>query len=142
MTTTSENKAIVSEFFDRLNARDLGVIDELCADEFSVIIGRKGTGESAIGTEGLKAIYEEYFTAFPDFRHEIDEMVAEGELVGVFMTSIGTHEGEFRGVRPTGNEIAIEDTGLLRIRDGSIVDARPLSDMLGLFEQIGVTLDR
>lgn len=58
------------------------------------------------------------------------------------MTSTGTHEGEFRGVRPTGNVIAIEDYGLLRTRSGEIVDVRPLSDMLGLFEQIGVGLDR
>lgn len=142
MTTASENKAIVREFFHRLNAQDLDVVDELCADGVSVTINRKGTDESAIGTDGLQAIYEEYYTAFPDFHHELDELVAEGDLVGVFMTSTGTHEGAFRGVGPTGNEIAIEDFGLLRIEDGQIVDARPLSDMLGLFEQIGVGLNR
>lgn len=141
MTRESENKAIVGEFFDRLSAGDLDVVDELCADEFAVTIARKGAGESVIGTDGLEAIYEEYFAAFPDFRHEVDEMVAEGDLVGVFMTSTGTHEGEFRGVPPTGNEFAVEDTGLLRIEGGEIVDARPLSDMLGLFEQLGVSLD-
>lgn len=140
--TPAENKTTVREFFDRLNAQELDVIDELCADEFSVTINRKGTDESAIGTDGLQAIYEEYYAAFPDFHHEIDELVAEGDLVAVFMTSTGTHEGEFRGVGPTGNEIAIEENGLLRIRDGQIVDARPLSDMFGLFEQIGVGFDR
>jgi predicted ester cyclase len=107
-----------------------------------VVIGGKGTDESAIGPDGLKALCEEYCAAFPGFEHEIDEMVAEGDLVGVFMTSTGTHEGEFRGVRPTGNEFAIEDNGLLRIRRGEIVDVRPLSDMLGLFEQIGVGSNR
>lgn len=140
MTSKSENKALVEEFFGRLSDKDLSVIDELCAEEFAVVINRKGTGESAIGTDGLKAIYEEYRAAFPDFRHDIDVMIAEGDHVAVFMMSRGTHEGEFRGVQPTGNEIAIEDTGLLRIEDGNIVDARPLSDMLGLFEQLGVGL--
>ena len=141
MTTASRNKAIVGEFFDRLNARDFDVVEELCSDGFSVTINRKGTDEAAIGTDGLKAIYEEYYGAFPDFHHDVDEMVAEGDLVGVFMSSSGTHEGEFRGVRPTGNEFVIEDTGLLRLDQGNIVDARPLSDMLGLFEQLGVSLD-
>lgn len=142
MTIASENKAIVREFVDRLNAQDLDVVDELCADEFAVTINRKGTDASAIGTDGLKGLYEEYFAAFPDFHHKIDELVAEGDLVGVFMTSTGTHEGEFRGVQPTGNEIEIEDIGLVRIRRGDIVDVRPLADMLSLFEQIGVDLDR
>ena len=142
MTLNTENKELIDQFFDRLNDRDLSVVDALCADDFAVENNRKGTNESVIGPDGLKEIYEEYYAAFPDFRHEIDELVAEGDLVAVFMTTMGTHEGEFRGIRPTGNEVAIEDNGLLRIRNGKIVDARPLSDMLGLFEQLGVGLDR
>lgn len=141
MTSTTENKELVKEFFDRLNDQDLTVIDDLCADEFAVIINRKGAGQSAIGIDGLKALYEEYYAAFPDFHHDIDEMVAEGDQVAVFMMSRGTHEGEFRGIRPTGNEFAIEDTGLIRIEDRKIVDVRPLSDMLGLFEQLGMSLN-
>lgn len=140
--TTTENKALVDEFFERINDRDLGVIDELCADGFAVEITRKGADRAAIGIEGVKAMYEEYYAAFPDFRHDVDEVVAEGDLVAVFLTTSGTHEGEFRGIRPTGSEIEIEDTGLIRIEDGEIVDLRPLSDMLGLFEQLGVGLDR
>lgn len=142
MTTTTENKALVDEFFERINEQDLGVIDELCADGFAVEIARKGTDQPAIGIEGVKAMYEEYYAAFPDFRHDVDETVAEDDLVAVFLTTSGTHEGEFRGIRPTGREIEIEDTGLIRIEDGEIVDLRPLSDMLGLFEQLGVGLVR
>lgn len=141
MSTPSENKAIVREFFDRINDHDLSVIDELFAADFAVEINLKGTGDAAIGTEGVKAMYEEYYAAFPDLQHTIDEMVAEGDLVGVFLTTTGTHEGPFRGVQPTGNEIEVEDTGLARIEDGEIVNLRPLSDMLGLFEQLGVRLD-
>lgn len=142
MTTAPEDEAIVGAFFDRLSAGDLGVVDERVADEFAVSIDRKGTAESAIGTDGVEAIYREYYTAFSDCRHEIDETVAEGDLVGAFVTSVGPHEGEFRSVRPTGNEIAIEDTGSSRIDRGQIVDARPQSDLLGSFEQIGVGVDR
>lgn len=72
MTSTTENKELVKEFFGRLNEQDLDVVDDLCADEFSVVINRKGTDEAAIGPDGLKVIYEEYFAAFPDFQHDID----------------------------------------------------------------------
>lgn len=142
MTSTAQNKALVEEFFTRVDDGDLSVIDELCADEFAVEIGRRGTGESAIGTAGLKAIFEEYQAAFSDLQHEIDAMVAERDLVAVFSTASGTHQGEFRGVQPTGNDVAFEDTGLVRIEDGEIVNIRPLGDILGLFEQLGVGLDR
>lgn len=141
MTSTEENKALVREFFDRLNDHDFDVFDDVCADDFTVEVGRKGTGESVFGVDGMKAIYEEYAAAFPDFEHEIVELIAEDDRVAVFMTSTGTHEGAFRGVEPTGNRIAVEDVGMARIVDGEIVDLWPLSDMLGLFEQLGVGLD-
>lgn len=141
MPPTEENKALVLEFFDRLNDHDFDVFDDVCAEDFAVEVGRKGTGESVFGVDGMKAIYEEYHAAFPDFRHEIEELVAEDDRVAVFMTSTGTHEGAFRGVEPTGNRVAVEDVGLARVDDGQIVDLWPLSDMLGLFEQLGVGLD-
>lgn len=142
MTSVSENKAIVEELFERLSDQDLGVVDELCADGFSVEIDLLGTDDSAIGTAGMKAMYEEYYAAFPDLRQDIVELVAEGDAVAVFLTTSGTHEGEFRGVDPTGNEIDIEDAGLIRIEAGQIVDLWPQSDMLSLFEQLGVRLDK
>lgn len=142
MTTEAENKEIVRELFDRLSDRDVGVVDDLCADGFSVEIDLLGTDESAIGIDGMKAMYEEYYAAFPDLRQDVVELVAEGDAVAVFLMTRGTHRGEFRGVPPTGNEIEVEDAGLIRIEDGRIVDLWPQSDMLGLFEQIGVGLDR
>ena len=48
-------------------------------------------------------MYEEYYAAFPDLSQEIVELVAEGDAVAVFLLTKGTHKGEFRGVRPTGN---------------------------------------
>ena len=142
MRRPSENKAVVEELFERLSDQDLGVIDDLCADGFSVEINLLGTDESAIGVEGMKAMYEEYYAAFPDLRQDVVELVGEDDVVAVFLTTSGTHRGEFRGVPPTGNEIDVEDAGLIRFEDGQIVDLWPQSDMLSLFEQLGVGLDR
>ena len=142
MTRTSENKAVVEELFERLSDQDLGVIDDLCADEFSVEISLLGTDESAIGVDGMKAMYEEYYAAFPDLRQDVVELVGEDDVVAVFLTTSRTHRGEFRGVPPTGNEIDVDDAGLVRFEDGQIVDLWPQSDMLSLFEQLGVRLDR
>lgn len=140
-TTRAENETIAAEFFERINDHDLSVIDELCADDFEVEIARLGTDESVVGREGLKAIFEEYFTAFPDIRYDIDAVVADDEQVAVFMTTTGTHEAEFRGIPATGNEIEVTEGGLVRIEDGEIVDLRPQVDMFGLFEQLGATLE-
>lgn len=109
---------------------------------YLVEIDLLGTDDAAIEIDGMKAMYEEYYAAFPDLRQEIVELVAEGDVVAVFLLTKGTHNGEFRGVPPTGNEITVEDTGLIRIEEGQIVDLWPQSDILSLFEQLGVGLDR
>lgn len=137
----TENEALAEEFFTRINDRDLSVIDELCADNFEVEIARKGTDETVIGAEGLKAIYEEYFEAFPDIHYDIDTIVADEDHVAVFTTTRGTHEGEFRSIEATGNEFEVQDAGLVRVKDGKIVDLRPHPNMLGLFEQLGAQLN-
>lgn len=45
----SLNKAIVEQLFARLSDQNLGVIDNLCAEGFSVEIGLLGTDHAAIG---------------------------------------------------------------------------------------------
>lgn len=140
-TTRDENRAVAEEFFERINDHDLSVIDELCADDFAVEISRKGTEESVVGKDGLRSIFEEYFAAFPDWQYHLDEVLVDGDRVAVFSTDTGTHDGEFRGVSPTGNEIEVESAGMVRVQEGEIVDLRPHPNMLGLFEQIGVNLD-
>lgn len=139
--TETRNKAIVEEFFERTSDQDLSVIDELCADDLDVEISRLGTDESVLGRDGLKSIFEEYIAAFPDIRYDVDAIVAEDDLVAVFTTTTGTHEGEFRGISPTGNTVVVQEGGLVRVEDGKIVDLRPQVDMFGLFEQLGASLD-
>jgi predicted ester cyclase len=39
---------------------------------------------------------------FPDNRHEVEEVVAEGDTVVLRCTLTGTNEGEFMGMPPTG----------------------------------------
>jgi predicted ester cyclase len=43
--------------------------------------------------------------AFPDFHHNMIEVVAERDKVAVRFNITATHEGEFQGIPPTGKEV-------------------------------------
>jgi predicted ester cyclase len=43
-----------------------------------------------------------YFTAFPDFRLDIEEMIAGGRMVLAHIRYTGTHKADFLGIPPTG----------------------------------------
>lgn len=80
--------------------------------------------------------------AFPDYRIEIEEQVAEGQLVATVWRGYGTHQGEWASpagaVSATGRDVSWEATTTLRVVDGKIAEVVGSHwDHLGLLQQLG-----
>jgi steroid delta-isomerase-like uncharacterized protein len=82
----------------------------------------------------------EFRGAFPDFYSTIDDQIAEGDGVATRWTMHGTHEGEFRGIAPTGKQITVTAIGIFRFSDGKVVESWDNFDQLGMMRQLGVVL--
>jgi steroid delta-isomerase-like uncharacterized protein len=78
------------------------------------------------------------FAAFPDQKWTIEELIAEGDKVVNRFTWHGTHQGDFLGIPPTGNQVEVKGVVIDRFADGKIADTRILMDNLGLMQQLGV----
>ena len=134
-----ENKALVERFYEELDAHNLDIMDELLADDFTTGIYRAGSEEEiGDGRAGMKELWQEYWDAFPDFEGKSMELIAEDDRVAVFREETGTHEGEFRGIDPTGNEVTFEYGGYVVIEDGKIVHGHFGGNVLNLLKQMGV----
>lgn len=84
----------------------------------------------------VKRLFAEFRSAFPDWREEIVDLVAEGDkMAGRFRCS-GTHRGEFLGEAPTGKRMDVEGVFFLRVEDGRIVDFWALEDSLNRMHQL------
>lgn len=144
MATTSQmeaNRALLQREREELTERkNVGAVDELYAERVTVRMTRSGTDETVVDREDLKALYREWFTAFPDLTEEIHARVAEGDEVMEYLTVRGTHEGPFRGIEPTGETIAVDGYHYRRIEDGHIVETASMVGMVTLFSQLGVEL--
>jgi len=77
---------------------------------------------------------------FPDFHHEINDMIAEADKVTARVTLTGTHEGEFMGIPPTGNKIEYTAFLTTRFSDKRIVELWGVADMMTLMQQLGMEL--
>jgi len=137
-TQTTENTSVVEELYEELNNHNADAFDEYLADDFTTGIYRSGTEEGIDGREGMKELWEEYWSAFPDFEEKSMELIAEGDRVAVFREEQGTHEGEFRGIEPTGEEITFEYAGYFVVEDGEITHGHFHGNMLNLLKQLGV----
>ena len=130
------NKEIFSRAVDDFwNQRDVGAIDELYATDY---LGHDPSGLHGATLEEFKQSTAGLFTAFPDFHLTIDDEVAEGDKVVKRWTVTGTHRGDFKGIPPTENHIAITGINFYRIADGKIVETWWSSDALGMLQQLGV----
>ena len=131
---TDENKAFVHRWIEEgFNGQSLAVVDELFAEQFSV-------NGQIIGRNGLKRSMTRHLTGFPDLHVTIDDIIAEGNKVGIWYTVEGTHRGEFEGIAATGNHVKWSGFDLLTVEHGKISQARFLSDFFGLMTQLGAKL--
>lgn len=121
---TEENKAMVRRVVDEvINEGNMSVLDELCAPGLA---------------EEMKRMIASFRSAFPDWREEIVELVAEGNTVAGRFKCSGTHRGEFQGEPPTGKRQEVDEVYFLRVEDGKFVDLWGLEDNLNRMRQLGI----
>jgi predicted ester cyclase len=120
---SEENKTMVHRMVEAINANDMDVMDELFVPKLA---------------RPTKRSFTAFHTAFPDWRMEIEELVAEGNaVVGRFRCS-GTNQGEFKGVPPTGRRMEVDEVYFLRVEDGKFVYFWGLEDDLARMRQLGL----
>jgi predicted ester cyclase len=69
---------------------------------------------------------------------ELEQLVAEGDIVVERFTASGTHRGELMGAQPTGKTINLAGINIFRIDGDKIVERWGRLDELGLLRQLGL----
>ena len=134
MSTVEErNKALIRDFLVRLDAGDRDVVREV----YSPGVVFHFPGSPPMDFDAVLELVDTIYTAFPDFTHRIDDLIAEGEKVVLRVTDFGTHQGEYEGMPPTGKEVSFSVIAIFEIRDGRVVEVWEELDMLGFLKQVG-----
>jgi predicted ester cyclase len=125
--------SIVRRIHEEAESRgDLAVIDECYAPQFR----DERHPERGAGPAGIKQHIERLRLAFPDLEVTVEDLIAEGNLVAVRVTSRGTHQGAFAGIDPTGRRVAWTGIVIRKIADGQVVEQWAQYDTVGLLEQL------
>jgi serine phosphatase RsbU (regulator of sigma subunit) len=132
--TEQENKASFRRYLEEAwNQSNLEVVDEV----FDRYISHQPNGSvHERGPEDVKRFVGEFRSAFPDLRLIIEEQLAEGDKVVSRGTIRGTHQGEFRSMAPTGEEMEIPGMAVFRFsEEGKVVESWDSYDQLSLMRQ-------
>jgi steroid delta-isomerase-like uncharacterized protein len=129
------NKNLVARYYTEMwNKWDFALVEELLAKE---ILFRGSLGAEMRGRSAFCHYMRRVQGAFPDFRNEIEEMVAEGNRVVARLTYTGTHRGEIFGVAPTGKIVSYAGAAFFRIENGQVAQGWVLGDLTALLGQMG-----
>jgi predicted ester cyclase len=129
---TQENKALARRYFEELDRRK-GTPLEVCAPNCMWHIA----GFPPMNLDASKGFYGAFYTGFPELKHPIDDLVAEGDKVAFRVRFEGTHSGEFMGVPASGRSISAVGIGVLRISGGKVVEFWGSPDRTTIMQQIG-----
>ena len=118
--STEENKNMVRRYLEAISGKPKS--DSV----MNLYIAEQSLKDHILAAEG----------AFPLYRLDADEVIAEGDLVSVRGWIRGVHRGPFMGIAPTGKSVEFSIFITYRIAGGKIVDHWMLTDNMALMQQL------
>jgi len=133
----NQNKEIVREFFSAIDGNKFDKLNELFSNYFSL----KAPGvDTPWKKEDVFQAIKSHYASFPDWTHNIEDIIAEGEKVAVKITQIGTHQAQYKGIVATGKKVTNPSISIMTIVNGQIKDWWVIEDNLGFMRQLGMEL--
>ena len=128
-------EAIVREHMDSENRHDFdATIDTFGHPRYELV----PTGDVYDGEAEVGRYFEESRAAFPDQRNETIALYHADDAVIVEFWLRGTHEGEMRGIPPTGRAFEVRTIALFLFEEDRLVCERVYFDIATILAQLGI----
>ena len=130
---SEDNKAKMRKFYEEVVQNgNFSKLDELTAPNF--VDHNPGPGQ-APGAEGLKQFFAAMRAAVSDLRVSVEDIIAEGDKVAAHLSLSGKHTGELMGIPPSGKEVVMRVSDIVRIENGRAVERWGIEDISGFVSQ-------
>ncbi len=132
---TERNKAVARQLFEEVFGPRwrVDLVETIHTPDFVA----HGATRDADLEEDRQAVIG-WKAAAPDMTIHVDHLVAEGDMVAVRWTGLGTNTGEGNGLPATGRKVTARGMTFFRFRDGRIAEEWNSIDMLGVMRQLGL----
>lgn len=133
--STESNKDIVRRYQQAYNTNNLDALDAIVAADIKTPNILPGF---APGLEGVKQLHRLTVDAWPNFKGEIEELIAEGDYVVARVAVSATPQKDAFGVPANGKSFRIAGQYIARIENGKIVEHFGVEDAIGIMQQMGL----
>jgi predicted ester cyclase len=136
VSVQEQTKEVVRRFYaEVMGAGNMDSYHELVDERFV------DHGETLFGSPNFNELEMELgymHNLFEGFNVYLEDMIADGDIVGVRGTMRCKNIGPFLGTKPQGNNLEWKGLAIFRIEDGKIIERWFNSDSLNIVVQMGV----
>ncbi len=136
MSTPQENIAVLRRVFqEAFNENKLEVIDQCYAPDYDFDAPTLPGQPKPVGREAFKARVQAFGAAFEGINYEIQECIADGDIVCTRFVFGGKHVKDFAGFATTGRNARITGVHFSRFENGLI--KKTWAGFTNIMEQLG-----
>ena len=90
------------------------------------------------GHEGLRAMLQNYWSAFPDLRFKVVSTLVDGDRLAIVWVGEGTHQGTIMNIPPTRHKVEARGVSIIEVQDGLVVRGQYIWDLAGMLRHMGL----
>jgi steroid delta-isomerase-like uncharacterized protein len=96
-----------------------------------------GSSDVSMSMEEMTPFLKSWYTAFPDLKHQIINIIAKNDYVVVQVKYSGTQMNEFMGIPATKKKIECKGVHIFKLAAGKITELHFMDDDFTMFQQLG-----
>jgi predicted ester cyclase len=123
----------VSRWLTAGDQGDFDAFDELLHAD---VVVHAPLGLSTANIDDEKAVWEDALAAMPDLRHDVQEVVVNGDIEMARVVVTGTMAASFGGVEGSGRSFRIDQAVIIHLRNGQVAEAWEIADVAALRAQV------
>ena len=123
---------VVARWLAAGDAGDVEAFDDLLHRDVVVHAPR---GLSTNDLESEKQVWRDAISAMPDLRHEVQEVVVQGNVEMARVIVTGTLRHDFAGVPVSGRPFRMDQAVICHLDDGKVTEAWEIADVGSLLDQ-------
>ena len=124
--------SVIARWLAAGDAGDVDAFDDLLHRDVVVHAPR---GLSTEDLESEKEVWRDAVSAMPDLRHEVQEVVVQGNVEMARVIVTGTLRHEFAGVPVSGRPFRMDQAVICHLDDGKVIEAWEIADVGSLLDQ-------
>ena len=132
----ASNIELAKKFYKYLDELNFDTLRAICDPDIKVYYE---SGDPVSFTD-MEPFIKMFYGAFPDYKHQIDDIYAADDKVIVRLTYTGTHTNDFMEMKPTGNKFKYKGIQIFQFANNKAINGWIVEDELAMMTQLGMEL--